>query len=123
MIESGYYPPGTEFDSDAPWNQHDNPEHEFEVTITQTLSKTLPIWTDQYNYIRESDIDGEFIDYDTSNTRWKDVYEEDHHTPLQLIGLFKRMLESKEEISESMRKHLIEECSEWCEDDYEIVEN
>ena len=123
MIESGYYPPGAEFDPDAPWNQHSSPEHEFEITITQTISKTLPIWTDQYNYICERDIDGEFIDYDTSDTRWKDVYEEDHHTLLQLIGLFKRMLESKEEISESMREHLIEECSEWCEDDYEIVEN
>ena len=23
MRESGYYPPGTEFDPNAPWNQHD----------------------------------------------------------------------------------------------------
>ena len=123
MIESGYYPPGAEFDPNAPYNQVDPPKQEFEVTITQTISKTLPIWTDQYNYICERDEDGGFVDYDTSDTNWHDVYAEDHYTPLQLIALFKRMLEQKEEIPEGLRQHLIEECSEWGEDDCEIIEN
>lgn len=123
MRESGYYPPGAEFDPNAPYNQVDPPEQDFEITIIQTLSKTLSVSTDQYDCIHDKDEEGEYINYDTSNTCWEDVYEEDHHTPLQLIELFKRMLELKEEIPESLRQHLIEECSEWNEDDYEIIEN
>lgn len=122
-MESGYYPPGAEHDSHAPWNQVDPPEQEFDVTITQTLSKSLSVFTDRYNFICDRDEDGVSVEYDTSDTNWHDVYAENHHTPLQLIALFKRMLEQKEEIPESLRQHLIEECSEWCEDDCEIVEN
>lgn len=121
-MESGYYPPGAEHDPRAPWNQEDNPEQEFDVTITQTLEKTLTVWTGQYNLIYDRDEDGGYVQYDTSDTYWNDVYAEDHYTPLQLIALFKRMLESKEEISDSKRKHLIEECSNWCEVDCEITE-
>lgn len=122
MYDNYHYPPGADT-PDAPWNQSDPPEQEFEITITQTLSKSLSVFTDQYNFICDMDEDGVSTEYDTSDTNWHDVYEEDHYTPLQLIALFKRMLESKEEISERMRKHLIEECEEWCEDECEIVEN
>ena len=123
MRESGYYPPGAEFDPNAPYNQVDPSEQEFDITITQTLSKSLSVFTDQYNFICDMDEDGVSVEYDTSDTNWHDVYEENHHTPLQLIELFKRMLEQKEEIPESLRQHLIEECSEWCEDDCEIIKN
>ena len=40
-MESGYYPPGAEFDSNAPWNQIDLPKKEIEVTVSVTLSKTV----------------------------------------------------------------------------------
>lgn len=123
MRESGYYPPGAEFDPNAPYNQVDPPEQEFEITITQTLSKSLSVFTDQYNFICDMDEDGVSTEYDTSDTNWYDVYAENHHTPLQLIALFKRMLEQKEEIPERLRQQLIEECSEWCEEECEIVEN
>ena len=48
MRESGYYAPGTEFHPDAPWNQVDNPEKEFDVTCCQTLSKTVSVLTCDY---------------------------------------------------------------------------
>lgn len=122
MIESGYYPPGAEFDTNAPYNQHENPEEEFEVTISQTLSKTVTVFTSNYNLEVDCDEEGCYRNCDTSDTPWKEVYEEDYHTPLQLIGFLKRLLEGNEHISDSLKKQLIEECEGWCEDDYEIVE-
>ena len=123
MIESGYYPPGAEHDPNAPYNQHENPEEEFEITVSQTLSKTVTVFTSNYNLEVDCDEGGCYRNCDTSDTPWKEVYEEDHHTPLQLIGFLKRLLEGNEPISDSLKKQLIEECDNWCEDDCEIIEN
>lgn len=125
MIESGYYPPGAEFDPNAPWNQVENPEEEFEVTVVQTLSKPVTIYTSNYILEKEEDEDGVYRNIDTSETNWEDVYESDHHTPEQLIKMLKRVLEMQlkgETISKSLAKHLIEECDDWVVDDYEIIE-
>ena len=122
MTESGYYPPGAEFDPNAPYNQLELPEEEFDITVTQTLSKTLTVATDNYRYIEEADEDGRYVEYDTDETDWEDVYAEDHHTPEQLIALFKRFLERKdeEEIPDSIRQHLIKECEDWIVEEQSI---
>jgi hypothetical protein len=122
MIESGYYPPGAEFDPNAPYNQVENPEEEFEVTISQTLSKTVTVFTSNYNLEVDYDEDGCYRNCDTSDTNWQEVYEEDYHTPLQLIGFLKRLLEGNEPISDSLKKQLIKECENWCEDELAFVE-
>jgi hypothetical protein len=122
MIESGYYPPGAEFDPNAPYNQVENPEEEFEVTISQTLSKTVTVFTSNYNLEVDCDEGGCYRNCDTSDTDWKEVYAEDYHTPLQLIGFLKRLLKGDEPISDSLKKHLIEECDNWCEDELVFVE-
>ena len=68
---------------------------------------------------------------DTSDTNWKEVYKDnEHYTPLQLISLFRDMLEGELEKSENLLsdhtkdyyEHLIEECSNWIEDELEIIE-
>lgn len=122
MIESGYYPSGAEYDPHAPWNEHENPEEEFDVTISQTLSKDATVFTSNYNLEIDYDEDGGYRNIDTTDTPWKEVYEEDHHTPLQLIGFLKRILEG-EQVSEILKKQLIEECNGWCVDDYEVIKN
>ena len=56
MIESGYYPPGAEFDVNAPYNQKELPEKEIEVTVSITLSKTVKIKVSDYTiYSIEAD--------------------------------------------------------------------
>lgn len=122
MRESGYYPPGAEFDPNAPYNQHENPEEEFEITVSQTLSKAVTVFTSNYNLEVDCDEEGCYRNCDTSDTPWKEVYEEDYHTPLQLIGFLKRLLEGNEPISDSLKKQLIEECDNWCEDELIFVE-
>lgn len=135
MIESGYYPPGAEFDPNAPYNEHENPEEEFEVTISQTLSKTISVFTSNYNLEVDVDEDGRYVSCDTSDTDWKEVYEEDHLTVEQLLNVLKEkcileksILESKlEQNADTKRRireceHYIEECEGWCVDDYEVVQ-
>lgn len=132
MTESGYYPPGAEFDPDAPWNQNDPEEKEFEVTVSQTLSKSTTVTTSDYipgGYFPETewDIEGYHtitcheLD-DTSDTDWKKAYNNEHYTPLGLIQEFKEMLEKNTPIPETRRKHLIDECMNWIEDDLEVCE-
>lgn len=136
MRESGYYPEGTEYSSDAPWNQKSLPEEKFEVTISQTLSKNTTVHTDDY-------IPGEVypeVEYDdggcctvtckepndTSETDWKKAYNEEHRTPLYLIQLFKHLLEGSIDLGDihiSRRAYLIKECSDWVEDDLEVCED
>lgn len=50
LRESGYYPPGAEFDANAPYNQVDPPEVDFTINVGITLEKECVITTDQvYN--------------------------------------------------------------------------
>lgn len=147
MIESGYYPMGAEFDSSAPYNQSEVPEKEFDVTCSQSLSKTVPVWTN--NYIPgEEGVDWETDDEghpyaspwqeedDTSDTDWQEEYSNKHFTPIQLIQKFKEFLEVEinnieEELNnkfspirkakKSVIKHLIDECSSWVEDETEFI--
>ena len=46
-MASGYYPPGAEYDPNAPYNQSEPPEMEVELTATETLTKTITVWTNR----------------------------------------------------------------------------
>ena len=126
----GNYPPMTKSQWDsAPFNEKPMPEKEFEVCITQTLSKTVKVTTNKYLLDEGVDDDGHrYSGADTSDTNWKEVYKDEHYTPIQLIKLFKASLQSTlqdypEHSSKASRiKHLISECGEWTEDETEIVE-
>ena len=141
MSEADYYPMGAYRDPSAPYNQSDIPEEEFEVTCSQSLSRTATVWTD--NYIPgasgvdwETDDEGHSYasgwhdDPDTSDTNWAEEYHDnDHYTPIQLIELFRRHLENELNNSDipqnriNKYKHLIEECEGWTEDETEYLQN
>ena len=142
MYDNYNYPAGADT-SDAPWNQSDVPEKEFDVTCSQSLSKTVIVITDDYvpgaeGVDYESDDEGGCHAFswqdpdDTSDTNWAKEYSGNNHlTPLQLIETFKEFLEKqlnetnyatpegKKECNKL--QHLIEECTGWIEDDYEFV--
>ena len=135
------YPPGLSDNTPgAPWNEPDVPEKEFDVTCTQTLSKTVSVLTTNYvpgasGVDYEPDDEGGYYASgwhdpdDTSDTNWADEYHDnDYLTPLQLIEIFKQYLENDlnrmgEVKNERWIKHLIEECSNWIEDETEYVED
>ena len=140
MYDNYNYPPGADNEY-APWNEPEVPEKEFDMTCCQTLSKTVSVWTNNYNpgasgVDYEPDDEGGYCavgwhdDDDTSDTNWADEYHDnDHYTPQQLIELFKRylehMLDDKVQVSTapSQIKHLIQECEDWQEDETEYVED
>lgn len=66
-MESGYYPPGAEYDPNAPYNQTDLPEKEIEVLVSVTLSKTVKVRVSDYKIADcGKDEDGDYfesIDY------------------------------------------------------------
>lgn len=146
MSAADFYPAGAYNDSSAPYNQSDIPEEEFEVTCSQSLSRTASVWTN--NYIPgeegvdwETDDEGHSYashwhdDPDTSDTNWADEWHDnDHYTPIQLIGLYKETLKEQLKSWEGMEdsttakatirriEHLIEECNDWTEDETEYIQ-
>ena len=131
----------------APWNDPDVPEKEFDVTCSQSLSKTTTVWTNNYipgasGVDYEPDDEGGYCasgwhDPDnTSNINWDKEYKSDHYTPLELINKFKEylvkqwdILKDAEEANDAGTnqkkreiKHLIEECDGWIEDETEYIE-
>lgn len=135
MHDNYNYPPGADNEY-APWNIEDNPSTEFEVTISQTISKTTIVSTNDYikgGYFAEREWDGDGYctltcvePDDTSNTDWEKAYREYNKTPLELIKLLKDILEGKidiDSINKPSKEILIEDCSNWVEDELIICEN
>ena len=139
MNESAYYPAGAYYDKAAPYNQLDVPEEEFEVTCSQSLSRTTTVVTN--NYVPgDEGVDWETDDEghpckshwqdapDTSDTNWAEEYHDnDHYTPIQLIELFKQCLEENLKNglvfkNPKVTQRLIEECKGWIENETEYVE-
>ena len=117
----------SEWDS-APFNEVSVPEKTFDMVISQTLSKSVEVLTD--DYVPEYDDEDRRTYANTEDTHWDQVYHEnDYHTPLQLIELFKKYLESQLTTkvvipkSPSYLKRLIKECEGWIEDETEYLED
>lgn len=46
-MASGFYPPGAEYDPNAPYNQSEPPETEVELTATEIMTKTISVYTNK----------------------------------------------------------------------------
>lgn len=130
MYDNYNYPPGAD-NEQAPWNQEPVPEREFDVMVSQTLSKSVIITTNDYEPEIVNERHNGIFEFNaiTDNTDWEaDFHENDYHTPEQLILLFKRYLEAelggKQSVPKSPTyiKKLIEECDGWCVDETEFCE-
>ena len=119
-----YYPAGAYNDPSAPYNEVSIPERDFDVNVCQTLEKYVTVTTD--DYIPEYDDWDRSVHYDTSETNWLEAYNDnDYHTPLQLIELFKQCLEEnlKNGVvfkSPKYTENLIKECEGWEEVETDI---
>lgn len=105
---------------EAPFNEPLVPDREFEVTCSQSLSKTVTVTTNDYI----PSMDGED---DTSNTNWAEEYGRIHYTPFQLIGFLRQILKANMKCgivfqNPGLTNHLIKECEDWIVDDTEFVE-
>lgn len=123
MKESGYYPPGAEHDPNAPYNQVDTPEKEFDVSISQSLSKATTITT--RDYILQVDEDEGYECADTSNTNWVKAYEDTAMTPIDIIcacsKLAQHLLNTGVTYLDGLYlRKVVEECNGWCADETDV---
>lgn len=143
MYDNYHYPAGAD-NEQAPWNEPEVPENDFNVTCCQTLSRTAVVTTNNYipgasGVDYEYDGDGGYTacnwhdEDDTSDTHWNEEYAANGYmTPLELIGMLKEYLEKDlREIQKDMLPNdrsfkaiqvrrlrgLIEECECWTEDE------
>lgn len=137
MIESGYFPPGAEYDVNAPYNQVENPEEEFNLTIVETLSKDVTVHTSDYNLEVDCDEGGCYRNCDTSDTNWKEVYKGEGCTAIETIIAVKvyleevrlaqlndlalcRALTNEEQKELRVVKDLITQCEGWKQEEIEF---
>ena len=128
MYDNYNYPLGTDTPY-APWNEQEVHKRQFDVCISQTLSKNTKVTTNDYVPEIDQDKDGVYESTDTSDTDWKEAYKNEHLTPLQLIGKFKDFLtkylpDPIIDVKEFRRfRYLIDECEDWEVDETEVVED
>jgi hypothetical protein len=125
------YPPGAANDPNAPYNEVEVPEREFDVTISMSLSRTVQCYTNKY--IPEVDEENGHLYVDTSDTPWSEVYGDNHKTIPELLEELKKYIQkdldnlADDETNMDKAFHrrrlefLLTECDEWTvdEEDYE----
>lgn len=98
MKESGYYPPGAEFNSSAPFNEKSKSLVNLEVTISVTLSKTVTIQVEDYSEEVEKDEEGfTYVNIDTSECNLKEAVLSQVNLPQEVF-------------------------KDWIVDDFEVIE-
>ena len=128
------YPPGSDT-ADAPWNEVEVPDMEFDVTISMSLSKTVKCSTNKYNPVVIDEPHNRLHEEypDTSDTPWSEVYGDNHKTIPELLSELKKYIQkdldnlisddSKPDKAFHRRRleFLMEECDNWVvdEEDYE----
>lgn len=113
----------------APWNEDIPEEKEFDIICSQSLSKKVTVTTDTCDSEVDFDEYGPYTIYHTEDVEWDTVYEDNaHYTPIELIEMFKKLLQEHLEKGNVLLKspkyteHIIEECSDWSEDECEFIE-
>lgn len=124
-MESGYYPPGAEFDPRAPYNQVDLPEKEIEVTISVTLSKTVKVTVNDYEVDEGRDEDGYYCNYDFSECNLQKAVEDQIVLPQNLAKfteeMFNQDLNLKAAGMPRYLKDAIADCKGWTVDEMEVI--
>lgn len=125
------YPPGAANDPNAPYNEIEVPEREFDVTISMSLSRTVQCYTNKY--IPEIDEEDGHLYVDTSDTPWSEVYGDNHETIPELLEELKKYIQkdldnladNETKVDKAFHRRRLEflltECDEWTvdEEDYE----
>ena len=111
MKESGWYPPGAEFDPNAPYNQVEPEEKEYKVTAMYCIRRTDEIWSSKYD---------ECDNLCDPQREWESVYM----TPLELFEECKQLAieaishEQPGSVKYERLRNIIDNCFGW-----EIVES
>ena len=126
MSEKDYYPAGAYNDPNAPWNEVEYPERDFDMEVSITLTRSATITTTQYDaYVDEED--GHTY-VETDNIDFGQEYEDQYWTIPQLLDKMRGLLDKwKPEKMERADKHLYErimdESQGWEQEEMEVIEH
>lgn len=126
MRESDYYAPGSYNDPNAPWNEVEYPEEDFDMEVSVTLTRSATITTTQYDMYVDSE-DGH-TEYETDNIDWVDEYESQYWSVPELLDKMRGLLDKwKPEKMERADKHLYErimgESKGWEQEEMEVLDH
>ena len=127
MTESGYYPPGAEFDPNAPYNQSEPEPIKLDVYITQVFSKPTTIEVTDYEY----EVDEFEKCYYTSNCDLKGATLDQVTTIedilTELPNIYKELTTNDSgtitKYQLNRLKVLAKACEDWNLDEFEVVED
>ena len=83
-MASGYYPPGAEYDPNAPYNQSEPPEIPVELTATETMTKTITVYTNKVWRVYDEEGYGS---YETSAFDPEDAWDEETDSLETTLGM------------------------------------
>lgn len=130
MRESGYYPPGAEFDPDAPYNQVDQDFVDVDCNVCCTVTKNTTLNTDAYTAEEWEDFetgdDGETyhtggISYTFDDDDLTSVYLKTEYSIPQLLNILSEYVKAEIDHTEykvgKEAKDILSACKGW-----EVVE-
>lgn len=118
------YPAGAKNDPRAPYNQVTPEAKKFDVCISETLSKSTIVFSNDYTV--EQDEEGDPV-YDTSNICWISAFKEQHYTIEELLkkcsSIIKKLAYNEDD-PKKVRKYykILSEIHGWVPDEIEIIE-
>ena len=82
MGAADYYPAGAYNDPNAPFNEVEVPERDFDVEVVETLTRSASVTTQKY--VSEFDEEDGHTYANTDDTDWQEVYT-DNYMPLSKL--------------------------------------
>lgn len=107
----------------APFNEPKTPLRGFPVCVTECLSKSLTVTTDNYTWCLEETLPN------TDNINWVTEFSKEHYSALELIGVLAELVEKHmpdpiiNPTEYKQYQHLLEECKGWESDEFEVYED
>lgn len=125
MSEADFYPAGAYLDPNAPYNEVEVPERDFNVSISQSLSKDTTITTTQY--VPEYDEEDGHTYANTDDTDWTKAYLECAYDPIGIIEACKKIAEYLRDngtfrVGSIHLKTLIDNCENWVVNETTVIE-
>lgn len=115
-----YYPLGAD-DSSAPWNEKELPSIKIPVTVSITLSKQFEIEVNDYELTEEWDDDfGTYYKPNYEDCDLKQAVKNQIYLPHELSDLLKKQKVAGK-FNKYTEKKIIEDLSNWCVDDFEVI--
>lgn len=112
---------GTPVCCTAPWEEVEVPERNFKVCVSQTLSRSTDVDTQDYTWDKGEEYP------DTSETNWKTTYLAQHYSPFEIIENTRKIAQTliakgQTSVAGVYLPSLLRDCRGWICDDFEVVE-